>query len=216
MGEVSEPEVVREDLEAFWLEPAFAESRLFRLVSVPAGGRSDGALHVRARFGREHVNFRLKVEDDQGGQVTAATVRIAREILGDILGEETSPPPMGAAKPPVPPVEPEVACREVCDSYGNVQLGKLANSGGTVFRCNSNSSFSCRHQNGYLETIDWGNRGWRSADRVRIFYKTFVAPDNYAGISINGDNLGKDGSDYGCKYNSLALSCCRNVPEGCS
>ena len=91
-GDVSEPEIVREDLEAFWLEPAFAESRLFRLVAASAGGGSDGALHVRVRFGREHVNFRLKVEDSHGGQVTATRVRMARKVLGDILGDETPPP----------------------------------------------------------------------------------------------------------------------------
>ena len=90
-GEVNEPEIVREDLEAFWLEPAFAESRRFRLVTRSTGGGSDGVLHVRVRFGREQVNFRLKVEDNQGGQVTAATVRMARKVLGDILGDETPP-----------------------------------------------------------------------------------------------------------------------------
>ena len=90
-GKVNEPEIVREDLEAFWLEPAFAESRLFRLVAASAGGGSDGSLHVRASFGREVVNFRLKVVDGQGGQVTAAKVTMARKVLGDILGEEAPP-----------------------------------------------------------------------------------------------------------------------------
>ena len=94
-GEVNEPEIVREDLEAFWLEPAFAESRLFRLVSAPAGGGNDGALNVRARFGRDQVIFSFKVEDDQGGQVTSATVKMAREVLGDILDVVVEPPPPG-------------------------------------------------------------------------------------------------------------------------
>ena len=185
--------------------PAFTGSDRFTLVG--SAQSAEGVLHGDVFVAGEDVEVSLSIVDNQGNTVASDHVALESSLFPRDM--------IGRPEIPAPSVEPIVECREVCDSYDNVQLGNLANNGGTVFRCGSNSSFSCRHQNNYLETIDWGNRGWTSADRVRIFHKTYVAPDNYAGISINGTNLQRGNSDYGCKYNSLALICCRKIPEGC-
>ena len=88
-GDVADTELVREDLEAFWLETAFAESLLFRLVSAPTGDRgSDGSLHVLVWVGPERVRIRLKVQDNGGAQLAAVGVEMAKGLfpLG-IFGE---------------------------------------------------------------------------------------------------------------------------------
>ena len=81
-GDVAKPEFVREYLEAFWVEPAFAESRRFRLVAASTGDRrSDGVLHVIVHVSREHVGIRLKIQDNEGVQLAAVGVEMAKGLF---------------------------------------------------------------------------------------------------------------------------------------
>ena len=184
---VAEPERLRKYLVRRWLFPAFSQSRLFRLAAGGGEG-SGGVLEMDVFVHAGQVEIALTASDRGGVQVASANVKVAKSLI--------------------PSLDP-VSCSEICDSYDNVELGKLADGPGTVFQCNSNSRFVCRHQNNRLEEIVWGSRGWSSEDRVRIFYKTRVRPDNYAALSINGESFPGNGRVYGCKYNSLALKCCR-------
>ena len=183
---VAEPERLRKYLVRRLLFPAFSQSRLFRLAAGGGEG-SGGVLEMDVFVHAGQVEIALTASD-RGVQVASANVKMAKSLI--------------------PFLDP-VSCSEICDSYDKVQLSKLADGPGTVFQCNSNSRFVCRHQNNRLEEIVWGSRGWSSADRVRIFYKTHVPPDDYAALSINGESFPGNGRAYGCKYNSLALKCCR-------
>ena len=80
--DVAGSKLVQRYLERRWLRPALVRNRLFKLVAAPAGGRqSDGVLHVDAFVGSEHVEIALIIEDNEGGQVTSATVELAKELF---------------------------------------------------------------------------------------------------------------------------------------
>lgn len=101
-------------------------------------------------------------------------------------------------------------CETVRENYSSTQLG-LPNGKSLTVQCGAGSQFQCRHQNGSLDSIDWTAEGWTQQDRVTFAYKTYVAPDNYLGMSVNGTVVSRNGEPIGCKYNSLSLSCSQTV-----
>ena len=86
-GNVADPGQLREYLEAFWLEPAFAQSRMFHLVAGSTGASQiDGAMKILGVVGSQSVRISLKVVDNDGRLATSASIEMQKALLQDVLG----------------------------------------------------------------------------------------------------------------------------------
>ena len=82
-GESAESERARDYLSTAWLLPAFTDSRRFQLTEASDGdgGSTEGELDVTVWMHSKDMEITLKVQDDQGKQVSAVSEPIPKELF---------------------------------------------------------------------------------------------------------------------------------------
>ena len=96
MDGVPEPERVQRYLVRRWLVPAFAQSRLFGLVTG-GGEQSEGTIQVDVFMDSEQVEIVLDIHDGAGRPIGAADVEIAKGVFPAryFPPSDDPPPPSG-------------------------------------------------------------------------------------------------------------------------